>query len=339
MILQGAGDPVRSKTMPPVLLKDIIAQNTNDIMKTRMEALDVELAGPITKQQSNIFVAQSGSGKSLAAFCIAWKETKERKFAQTIYLDFDNPANHYKDRYSNFEQLPNLAYIIEEDFIKKPYFKDLEGSTPKEKVWAMLEDLASNPPDDDWLLVIDSLQTFCDYNDLKVLKQFFNLCDKLTSAGFTIIILHHKSSKAEAPSFKGLSFIRDSADTMWEVVPVRGKAGIIANIKLVCTKSRSVISYDNFILSFDTDKGTVGYDQNVLFEDELSVKDAIIEFLTKNPDSNQSSILQAVKPLINIGEKRIRVVLEKLVGLHILTVTKGQRHTKIYNITSTDATT
>lgn len=316
---------------PVKCYNNIIAQK-KVIMKSKKEVEDIELAGCLVKRSINIFVAPSGSGKSLIAFCLAWKETKENNFKTTFYLDLDNPIDLYKDRYINFEELDNLIYISTWDIMN--IFTEYTGTNPKEKALNILKDLSNDSEVNNTLIVIDCLQAFCDYNDLKELRNFFEICRKLTQLGATILIIHHKSSKTEAPSFKGLSYIKDSADTMWDVVPNKSRSGIVMSAKLVNTKARSTTGYTNFIVSFDTDQGTVSYDQNVLFEDELPIKDAIIKFLTTNPNSNQGNIIQAIKPLTNIGEKRIRVVLEKLVGLHELTVTKGHKNAKVYNIAS-----
>ena len=333
MDVKGEGDPALPKAESPNGTKYIITQETDEMIDELEKVPEVELAGPIEKQSINIFVGQSGSGKSLTTFCVAWFETKKGNFTHTVYLNLDDPPNTYKDRYMNFERLRNFTYIAKTQFKKR--FKHLKGKTLKEKAWSFLEDLANDPlENEDWLIILDNLQKLCDYNNFQELTQFFDLCDRLTDAKYTLLIIHHKSSKFESPNFKGLSLIKDNADVMWEVVPIRNKSGIIRSVKLTKMKARSITSYDNFIISFDTDQGTVSYDQNVLFEDELPIKDAIINFLTTNPNSNQGNIIQAIKPLTSIGEKRIRVVLEKLVGLHELTVTKGLRHTKIYNIAS-----
>lgn len=310
-------------------LKKIIAHQ-KAVMESKIQVPDVELAGCIVKRANNVFVAQSGSGKSLLAFLISWRETKEQNFQYTIYLDLDNPAIVYKDRYMNFQQLDNMVYITELDLANG--FEEFSGTTPKEKAWSMLDGLGNDASSENCLIVIDSLQSFCDYNDLKELKRFFDICRRLTRVGATILILHHKSSKTEAPSFKGLSYIRDSADVMWEVVPSRSRSGIVSSITLTCTKNRSVISFTSFTVSFSTDSGSVNYDQNVLLEEELPVKNAILDVLRVDPDQKQADIVQAVKPLVNIGEKRIRAVLEKLVGLHILNVKQGKKNAKLYSI-------
>jgi len=65
-------------------------------MKSKKEVEDIELAGCLVKRSINIFVAPSGSGKSLISFCLAWKETKENNFKTTFYLDLDNPIDLYK---------------------------------------------------------------------------------------------------------------------------------------------------------------------------------------------------------------------------------------------------
>jgi len=323
---------LQSVTEAPKSAKDIIPL-AKEIEKDLMELPEVELAGPLVKRAINLLVAQSGSGKSLVAYCISWKETKEGNFPFTMYLNFDDPPNDYIDRFSHFEKLPNFLYIVKTRF--KKWFGFLGGDTPGEIGWEILKSLATDPPDESGLIVIDNLQKMCDYNDLKELKRFFNLCDQLTEKGFTMLIIHHKSSKSEAPSFKGLSYIYDSADVVWEVKPERTKSGKISNIRLTSSKSRSLTGFTEFIISFSTDQGIVNYNQNVLLEDEIPVKEAIIEYLAQHPNSNQSDIVQNIKPKVTIGILRTRAVLEKMVGLHILEVQRGGRNAKLYKLSET----
>ena len=99
--------------------------------KSKIEAPDVERAGCLVKRAVNVIIAKNEFTKSLAAFSIAWKETKEGNFSFTVYLDFDNPFNIYKNRYAKFERLPNFVYIIKNDF--KGRFKYLDGINPKDK--------------------------------------------------------------------------------------------------------------------------------------------------------------------------------------------------------------
>jgi len=60
-------------TAPESHLTHIIAQK-GGIQDMVEQALDIELAGPLAKGQINVFVAESGKGKSLLAFIVAWKE-------------------------------------------------------------------------------------------------------------------------------------------------------------------------------------------------------------------------------------------------------------------------
>ena len=73
------------------------------------DASDVELAGPLAKGMINVFIATSGSGKSLLAFLVSWNELKNGQFKKVFYLDLDNPHSIYKDRYSNFPLLDGFS--------------------------------------------------------------------------------------------------------------------------------------------------------------------------------------------------------------------------------------
>jgi len=137
-----------------------------------------------------------------------------------------------------------------------------------------------------------------------------------------------KSSKAK---FDGLKYLLDHADVVWEVKPEKPENGT-DKIRLTNVKSNYFIGFTDFVVSADRNKGTVSYTRNILPEDEIPVKDAIIEYLNKHPNANQSDIVQAVKPLTPIGEKHLRAVLGKLVSLHILEIRWGKGNAKIYNI-------
>lgn len=138
-----------------------------------------------------------------------------------------------------------------------------------------------------------------------------------------------KSSKAK---FDALQYLLDNADAVWEVKPEKVENGV-SEIRLTSVKSKSLTGFTEFGIFVDIEKGTVSYDQNVLPEDEIPVKDAIIEYLTAHPNSDKNSIIQAVKPLTSIGENRIRAVLEKITGgLHILKAQKGLNNEKLYSV-------
>lgn len=137
-----------------------------------------------------------------------------------------------------------------------------------------------------------------------------------------------KSSKAK---FDGLKYLLDHADVVWEVKPEKPENGT-DKIRLTNVKSNYFIGFTDFIVSFDTDKGTVSYDQNMLLEDEIPVKEAIIEYLTTHPNANQDDIVQNIKPKITMGMLKTRSVLEKLEDLHVLKVQKNQNNEKTYSI-------
>jgi len=200
------------------------------VYEVLQDAPDVELAGPLAKSMINVFIATSGSGKSLLAFLISWKELKARSFDCVFYIDIDNPHSIYKDRYSAFPELENMFYFTE--FILDKLLPESYGLFPVEKAWGVLQELSESEYVKNSLVVIDSLQNFCDYNDLKELKKFFRLLKKITNSGGTVLVLHHKSSKQESPSFKGLSYIKDASDVLWEVTPDIKRTGEINSFKL-----------------------------------------------------------------------------------------------------------
>jgi len=314
-------------TAPESHLTHIIAQK-GGIQDMVEQALDIELAGPLAKGQINVFVAESGKGKSLLAFIVAWKELQNRNFDYVFYLDLDNPHGIWKDRYSNFEKNSNLIYLTE--YILNTKDLGLIGDTAVEKAMYFLETSAKEMSNT--LVVLDSLQNFADYNDLRNLKSFFKTLKTITNAGGTVLVLHHKSSKIGSEKFKGLSYIKDASDVVWEVFPDHKKTGEISGYKLNCIKSRSTTNFVNFVVTFSTDTGTVSYNQNVLFQEEIPIKEAILKVLQQKPNQKQADIVQAAKDIVNVNEKKIRSVLTKMTALGILTMKSGSRHTKLYSI-------
>jgi len=321
-----------SPTAPESHLIDIIAYK--EAKKVLKDASEVDLAGPLAKGMINVFIAQSGSGKSLCAFLVAFEELRNRHFDAVYYIDVDNPHSIYKDRYMNFPDLEGMFYLTE--YILDKFIPDEFGAIPTEKAVSLLKDFTEEKYAKNKLIVIDSLQNIADYNDLRELKKFFRILKGITNAGGTILVIHHKSSKNEAPNFKGLSYIKDASDVVWEVNPnfkkTGEKTGEISNFKLSCTKNRSTTNFVSFIVAFNTDTGTVNYDENVLFEDEIPIKEAVLKILREKPNQKQADVVQATRNIVNVNEKKVRSVLAKMVALNILTTTTGPRNAKLYSV-------
>ena len=305
-----------------------IMLSQREVLGMLEDASDVELAGPLAKGMINVFIATSGSGKSLLAFLVSWNELKNGQFKKVFYLDLDNPHSIYKDRYSNFPLLDGFFYFTEYIIDKK--LDEQFGLFPVEKATTFLSELSKSQYATESLIVIDSLQNFVDYNDLRELKKFFRLLKQFTNMGATVLVLHHKSSKQESPSFKGLSYIKDASDVLWEIVPDIKKNGEISSFRMTCVKNRSTTNFVSFIVSFSTDTGTVNYDQNVLFQEEVPIKEAILSVL-KHGSMKQVELVEATKPLVTAGEKRIRSVLSKIVALGLVSV-KQVKTAKVYSL-------
>ncbi|HQE49928.1 MAG TPA: hypothetical protein PKV93_11355, partial [Fervidobacterium sp.] len=124
----------------------------------------------------------------------------------------------------------------------------------------------------------------------------------------------------------------DASDVVWEVNPNFKKTGEISNFKLSCTKNRSTTNFVSFIVAFNTDTGTVNYDENVLFEDEIPIKEAVLKILREKPNQKQADVVQATRNIVNVNEKKVRSVLAKMVALNILTTTTGPRNAKLYSV-------
>jgi len=85
------------------------------------------------------------------------------------------------------------------------------------------------------------------------------------------------------------------------------------------------------VVAFSTDAGTITYDQNVLFLEEIPVKEAILVVLQKQNGMKQLDLVQAVKEKAKVNEKKIRSVLAKLVALDLVHVSTGKKNAKLYS--------
>jgi len=304
----------------------IIAQSKT-LWTEKLQLPEIELAGPLVKRSINLLIAQSGSGKSLGAFVIGWKEVREKSFAQMIYFDLDNPNTLVKERYSAFSPV-DIVYLNSLDILR---FEDLGDGIVREKTKLALSLLAEAELPES-LVVIDTLQQISDYNDMKELENLFGLLRAFTFKGHTVLLLHHKSSKKESQPFKGLSYIFDSADVIYELTPDKDREGLIRAMTLTNTKNRFASGFNKFVISVDTENpDNIRYGENVLFEEELPVKEQILLVLKEHPGIKQQDVISLVRPNVNLGEKKIRTVLTKLVALGVVAVTQ-KRKAKLYNI-------
>ena len=310
---------------------NIIISQERSIGDILEKANDIELAGPLAKSMVNVFIATSGSGKSLLAFLLSWKELQAKNFSRVFYIDLDNPHSIYKDRYSSFPRLQGFLYITEYVLLQL----EVPGVMPVDKAWHLLEALATSKYTANSLVVLDSLQNIIDYNDKREINKLFGVCRAITFAGGTVLLLHHKSAKAESPGFKGLSLIQDFPDVMWEVTPQKRRSGEIASFQLTCIKNRSTTNFSGFNITFSTEQGSIEYGQDVLLEEEIPVKEMVLTVL-RGKEMKQTDIVEAVKQKASdsgktIGEKKIRSILGKLAALHILNV-RTVKTAKLYSI-------
>ena len=307
--------------------EDILTRSKT-LWAEKLQLPEIEIAGPLVKRSINLLIAQSGSGKSLCAFAVGWKETQNYSFSQMIYFDLDNPNSLIKERYAQFSP-DRISYLNSLDIMQQ--FDYLQGLTVREKTKLALALLAEAELPES-LIVIDTLQQVADYNDIKELEKLFTLLRNLTFKGHTVLLLHHKSSKKESQPFKGLSYIFDSADVIYELTPDKDRSGWIRAITLTNTKNRFASGFTRFVISIDTENPeNIRYGENVLFEEELPVKEQILLVLKEHPGIKQQDVVSLVRPNVKLGEKKIRAVLTKLVALGIVTV-KQAKAAKIYNL-------
>lgn len=97
-------------------------------------------------------------------------------------------------------------------------------------------------------------------------------------------------------------------------------------------KNRSTTNFGSFVVAFSTDTGTVTYDQNVLFQEEIPIKEAVLKILREKTNQKQADVVQATRNIVNVNEKKVRSVLAKMVALNILTTTTGPHNAKLYSV-------
>ena len=65
---------------------------------------------------------------------------------------------------------------------------------------------------------------------------------------------------------------------------------------LTCTKNRFSSGFTRFVISIDTDKPeNIQYGENVLFEEELPVKEQILLVLKEHPGIKQQDVVSLVR--------------------------------------------
>lgn len=109
--------------------EDILTRSKT-LWAEKLQLPEIEIAGPLVKRSINLLIAQSGSGKSLCAFAVGWKETQNYSFSQMIYFDLDNPNSLIKERYAQFSP-DRISYLNSLDIMQQ--FDYLQGLTVREK--------------------------------------------------------------------------------------------------------------------------------------------------------------------------------------------------------------
>jgi len=288
--------------------------------------------GWIVEGGQNVIFTEAGAGKSVLAFANAW-DIYKKEGIPFVYLDIDNPivlpkARGLLDYIEGTENIYiNQAHL--EDIFSSELSKELKINRYKNIGIRLLKFLDATI-DYKAIVVIDSLQKFVDTNELSEVRPFFELLDKLTHK-FTFIIIHHTNKEQK---YKGLSFIRDTVDSMYYIKNTdKDEKGYIKKHIVVADKQRFLTETE---ITFKYDLFDI---EEILFgvgltkEEEIVLRTAVSIIRKSDTDLTQSELVKAIKDRVSVGEKKIRNILKTFVEKGLFTLqTGGLTNKHIYKV-------
>ena len=291
--------------------------------------------GWIVEGGKNIIYGSGGVGKSILAFTNSLEILKNCEEFIVFYLDYDNPISlpkargfldileEYKGRFIYINQA-HLSDILNSSISVKLQLKRI-----KNKLKQILMFIRHTvPPDKKVLVVVDSLQRFVDINEQGEISTAFEYMDK---TGYTYIILHHQNKLNQ---FKGLTFIRDSVDSFYEVKSVeRNNDGSIALHSIVADKRRFLTEQEiTFKYDFLEIKDII-YGASIEKEEAVVLRTAVSILRNESDLLNQSNLVNKVKEkLENFGAKKIRAIIKNYIGKGLFIEKTGANNAKYYEV-------
>jgi len=291
--------------------------------------------GWIVEGGKNIIYGSGGVGKSILAFTNALEILKKHEDFIVFYLDYDNPISlpkarglldvleEYKGQFIYINQ-SHLNDILNSSISSKLQLKKIRNKL-KQILMFIYHTVSS---DKKVLVIVDSLQRFVDINEQGEISTAFEYMDK---TGFTYIILHHQNKLNQ---FKGLTYIRDSVDSFYEVKSIeRNNNGSISLHSIVADKRRFLTEQE---ITFKYDFLEI---KEILYGASIEKEEAVIlrtavSILRKESDLlNQSKLVNKVKEKLgNIGVKKIRFVIKSYIDKGLFIERTGVNNAKFYEV-------
>jgi len=291
--------------------------------------------GWIVEGGKNIIYGSGGVGKSILAFSNALEILKNYEDFIVFYLDYDNPVSLPKSRglLDYLEKYRNRFFYINQvhlnDILNSDISKQLKLGKIRNKLKQILMFIYHTVPSNKKVLVvIDSLQRFVDINEQGELATAFEYMDR---TGFTYIILHHQNKLNQ---FKGLTYIRDSVDSFYEVRSVeKNNDGSISLHSIVADKRRFLTEQEiSFKYDFLEIKDIL-YGATVEKEEAVILRTAISILRKSNELLNQTQLVNKIKEkLEGVGAKKIRAVLKKYKSKGLFIEKTGINNAKYYEV-------
>ncbi len=286
----------------------------------------------------NYIVGEAGEGKSYLAASIALKIAQYDDF-EVFYIDMDNDESLPKSRglvdividknledkitYINTAYLDAMRDELSEIGVR---YDNLRNDIMR---YAQLIYDLTRFDNKKVFIVFDSLQNLVNnINDTEEITQTMNFLHKLSSSGFTFLILHHMN---KAGLYKGLSLIRDRSSSFYcldSKNTVRDKNGAIKSLVIKAQKKRYFTSQSltyAFKDSFEYD--LIGFG---ITKQEAAILRIAIKELTYR-DMTQGELIDSITNKLRIGRNKIFTILCSFEG-HIYNVTRSLKNAKIYKL-------
>lgn len=261
---------------------------------------------------------ESGSGKSTVALLLADAISKgepflgrETKKMPVLIADRENGPQIYHERFLrlSIERNPDLLFW--------GHWCDMEPQGPDSKV--IEEFVLEEKP----LIIFDSFISFNDGDeqDASQTRTYMDAFRRLVGLGATVVLIHHTGKGENTKEYRGSSDIKASIDAgfvlktkrpmlkLLSMTPFKMREGSVSTISLSLEDNRLVTVDSEFIPTNDKDWA------------------AVLDFVSKNPKTNQSRIVQEF-PEISVYKIRKILLVGESTGYFM--VEKGPNNASLY---------
>ncbi len=288
----------------------------------------------------NVVVGRAGSGKSLLSFSVVFEIAKTKQDWNIFYIDRDNPDNLPADR--------GIPFLMEEKainvdrkrmfYINRVYADWMDNvlkkigkyeeiyKIRKNKLKRAIKSIACLSPYRQTLVVVDSFESYGDYNDDSFVKE--SLEEVRNHKNITCLIIHHLNKIGD---IKGLTRIEDAVDSIYQVQEtVRDDEGNIKQIALKAYKRRYSRLKENITFKFNSLELAETQDVYISDKEKVILRTAI-KVLQDSNELPQEELVKKIVEKVNIYKHRVRQVISDYVNkVFKITTTKGNR--KVYSL-------